>query len=318
MGAPYLPQRQQFALKVEVTEGVDSTPVDADVIAPVFDIEYTPSFELSEREAMSSTFSRLARISGEISAAISFTTELKGGSAAGTKPANLSAPFQACWMSETIVASTSVTYSPASVSLPSFTAEIREGSVNTDFKSKKILGARGTFTIEHTKGQPIRVVFELNGKYVEPTDTTAFTDAAVTPNPVAWLGAAFSHQGTSLTISSLTVDIGNRVVPRNSVNDPTGNTSAVITGRTPVGSIDPEQELNSVVNFFNQLTTNAEGSLTYTIGSVAGNVLTFTALKAQNINISDGDRDDIRTNEIELALNKNAAAGDDEMSIAFT
>ncbi|KKN50888.1 hypothetical protein LCGC14_0628080 [marine sediment metagenome] len=321
MTSPFFPQRQHVAVKVEGTEGTDSVPADVDVIGPAYDIEYSPTFEMFAREIVQNSFSRPKQIAGERSAEISFSTEIKGEGNAGVAPPNLSAALQACGFSETIVAVTSVTYAPVSEGVSSVTVEIREGSTDGTVKVKKIVGARGTVSFEGVKGDVVLARFVFTGRYVEPSDdpTTQFTTPAIGPDPESFLGAAFSFHGVGTTkVQNVTLDIGNAVSLRNDVNQASGNFSAIIVGRTPIGSIDPEQELVATINFFNKLTTNAEGILTYVLGASAGNITTFSAPKAQIIGISEADRDSFRTEDLELQLNQSAAAGDDELTIAFT
>lgn len=318
---PHSVFRQQVALKLETTEGTDATVADADVINPVYDVTWTPEFQQNERRSLRASFSTDPTVAGMRSATISFATELKGSGTAGTAPTNLSAPLKACRFSETVVAVTSVTYKPASSesSVASATVAIREGNHGTSFKEKKILGARGNVRFVAVNGNLVRAEFEFKGRYVEPTDTTALTDLATTPDPVAFLGATFSFQGTStLKISSLTIDTGNEVVLRQDVNQATGVLSAAIVGRMPKGEVDPEQELTATHNFPNKLTTDAEGSMSFVLNGGAGNICTFTCAKTQIVNASDGDREGIRTMPCTLRFNRSAAAGDDEISIAFT
>lgn len=318
---PHSIYRQQVAVKLETTEGTDATVADANVIDPVYDVSWTPEFQQNERRTLRASFSTDPTVAGMRTATISFATELKGSGTAGTAPPNLSAPLKACRYSETIVASTSVTYKPASSesSVASATVAIREGNHGTSFKEKKIIGARGNVRFVAVNGNFVRAEFEFKGRYSEPSDTTAFTDLATTPDPVAFLGATFSFQSVStLKISSLTVDTGNEVVLRQDPNQATGCFSAAIVGRMPKGEVDPEQELTSTINFPNKLTTDAEGSMSFILGSTAGNICTFTCAKTQITNASEGDREGIRTMPLTLRFNRNAAAGDDEISIAFT
>ena len=318
---PFIPTRSHVAVKIESTEGTDAVPADADVVAPAFDIDYSAAIEMAERPVQQASFSRITKIAGERSATISFSTELKGSGTAGTKPANLAAALRACGFDETIVANTSVTYNLVSESQDSVTIEIRESDALGNARSKKIVGARGTMTIEAVKGGIVRCVFEFTGKYVQPTDTaiTQFTSPSITPLPQPFLSAGFSFQGVgSLKVQAVTLDVGNEVVLRNDVNDATGNLSALITGRTPTGSIDPEVELVATQDFYSLWTSNAEGILTYNLTGAAGNIVTVTAPKAQIDNIGEADRDNLRTAGLDLVLNQSVVAGDDELEIAFT
>ena len=318
---PFIPTRSLIAVKIEATEGVDAVPADADVVAPAFGIDYGPTVEMAEREVQQPSFSRITKIAGERMATISFSTELKGSGAAGTPPPNLAVPLRGCSFAEVIVGGVSVTYNLVSENQESVTVEIRESDAAGNARSKKIIGAKGTVSLEATKGGIVLVVFEFTGKYVAPTDSgvSQFASPSITPQPQPFLSAALSFQGLgTLKAQAVTLDVGNDIVMRNDVNDPTGNVAAIITGRTPTGSIDPEVELVATVDFYSKWTSNTEGVLTYIINGGAGNIVTVTALKAQIDNLGEADRDGLRTVALDLVLNQSVDAGDDELEIKFT
>ena len=319
MATPFINQRKQLAIKIETTEGTDAVPSDVDVVAPVYDLEYTPNIEQNIRDNVQASLSRIKQVSGQQAATMTFSLELKGSGTAGTVPTHLSDALQACGMGETIVGATSVTYNPISADDKTVTLEMRIGDASTNFKSFKILGARGTFSLVATKGQIVLVEFEFTGVYVEPTDTTAFTTPSDGQDPETFLSASFEFQTeTTLKISQCTLEIGNEVTLRNDVNKAAGHISAVIVNRQPIGSIDPEEELISTVNFWSQWTTDAEGELKYILGTTAGNITTISAPKAEIINIAPGDRDGLLIDTLDLQLNQSVDAGEDELSIAFT
>lgn len=316
---PFLPQRQQVGVKVETTEGTDAVIAAANLIAPPYDIEYAPSFEMFPRDNLQASLSQLPQVAGERSVVLRFATEIKGSGTAGTAPPNLSAPLKACGFGETIVASTSVTYAPASENVDSVTIEIREADTAGIAKIFQVLGCRGNVAFEAVKGDIVLARFEFTGRYIEPTEGSMLATQVPTPLPVSFLGAAFSFQGIgTLKVQTVTLDMGNKVNLRNDANQVSGNFSAVITNRIPSGSIDPERELIATINTFNKLTTNAEGILTYVLGSTAGNITTITVPKAQIINLTPADRDGLRIETLDLQLNQSVTAGDDEISIAFT
>ncbi len=315
----FLRSRRQIALELEATEGTAETIVAADVIHPAFGVEYTAEFETNERELVEDSFSRIQRVTGERSATISFSVELKGSGTAGTAPLALARALQACGFAETIVASTSVTYDPISESISSATLEMREMHGDGIAKIYQIVGARGTVTFTAVKGQPVMANFTFTGRYIEPTEGTALTTPVLGTTPEVFLGAAFSFLGIgTLKVSQVEIDMANAVSLRNDANQVSGNFSAIITGRVPTGSADPEIEKIATLNTYNKLTTNAEGILTYVLGSTAGNITTITAPKTQITNIEQLDRDGISADTLSLVFNRSVAAGDDEIAIAFT
>ena len=319
MVAPFLPRRQQIALKIETVEGTPEVLADGDVIAPVLDVEWTPEFIFFERDVLQPSLSRLPQIASEQLARISFSVEMKGaGGSAGFIP-NIGNALRACGFAETVTLTTSVVYDPISEGFEAATIEVREGSIGSEFKIKQIVAARGTVSIEAVKGQIVLFVFEFTGRYVEPTEGVALTNPSPGLTPLPFLNTGFSFFGvTTLKVEAVTLDIGNEVSIRNDANQPTGNFGAVITGRNPVGSIDPEQEDIATINFFNDLTTTTLGALTYQLGSVEGEKVAISAPSVQMLNVSEGERDDFRTEDIDLQLNQNAAAGDDELKITFS
>ncbi len=314
----FIPARGHIALEVETVPGVGETLVDADVIHPMFEPEWSPSFETSERNVVQNSFSRIKTIQGERTATISFSAELRGSGAAGTAP-NIAKALRACGLGETIVGGISATYAPLSQAFETATLELRRGGIGTDIRTHRIVGAHGTFTLEAVKGEPVRFNFEFTGKYAEPTDASVqFATPALGQDPLPFLSAGITiHAVGTLLVAQLSIDIGNNVIARNDANDPTGNTRALIVGRTPTGSFDPEQVLNSVLNFYNRITANTEGALQYILDGGAGNKVTVDAPAVQFTNLSDADREGVGTHSIDMALNKSADAGDDELSLKF-
>jgi len=316
----FLTKRQQIAAKIEAVEGTEETLADADVIAPIYNPEYTIDNIQNDRlEVVQPSFSRLSQVAGEINATVTFSTELKGSGVAGTAPAHLTDLFKACGLSETIVASTSVTYAPVTEDIPTITLELREGANDSVFKSKILIGARGTVKLVAVKGGIVMCEFEFKGKYKEPTDTVAFAQPSPGVIPKTFLGVAFSVQGVgTLNIQNLTIDMANEIIHRPDVNEATGYLSALYVGRAPKAEVDPEQVAVATINFFLKIRDNSEGILTYALIGAAGNIMTFSAPKAQFINLSEGDSDSIRTEEMEMSLNQNGDEGDDEFTIVFT
>ena len=319
MAVPFLSSRQQLLMAVEATEGSAETLVAADVIAPVFGLEYDADFDPQEREVIQPSFSRIADIQGERFATITFQTEMKGSGAAGTVPGNLSVPMQCAGWGETIVVATSVTYAPASASIPSCTAEVRELEGTTVARIKQLIGARGTMTISHVKGQIVMAEFEFMGRYVEPTEGVAVVMPSIAPQPLPFLNAGISLHGVGLLlVRDLQIDLGNRLALRNDANEASGNFSAAFTGRNPRGNIIIEAPLIGTFNSYNKVTTNAEGILLWALNGGAGNIMTYNAPVVQLTDVEEADDDGIRLYDSPLKWNQSAAAGDDEQTYAFT
>ncbi len=324
MASPYLTVLQHLAAKIEVTEGVDVSPADADVVAPVFDLEWGATINVGERNPMSGTMSKPTAVSGDQFATLSFGVEMTGGGgAADLPPGRLSALLQACGMQQTINVATDVTYNPGSQDPKTVTLEVRQSPrISTDpVLVKKLLGARGTFQIVGVIGERVLFQFEFTGKYVEPDTTAApamYITPSIAPTPVPLLAAAFTFQGAAaLKVANVTLDIGNNVVMRQDINDATGHPFAEIVDRNPVGNIDPEIEVDTVLNYWSETTDDSEGVLQYVLGTAVGNKVTVTANKAQIVTPAEADREGVMATSLDLRLNRNAAIGEDELLLKF-
>ena len=315
-------RRRQLAMKIETTFGTDAVVDETNLIEPLLELEWTPEVEFFERNPIRADLSPLAQIPGERSAQITMTTELKGSGTAGTEPEHLDVPLRVCGFARTDVPATSNTYDLVSTGFESATAEVREIEDDGDAIVKKVLGVCGTVEIVAEKGLPVLLNFEFTGKYVEPTKVASPGELSPSPGigliPEPFLDVSFTFFGVStLLIQAVTIALNNECTLKNDINDPSGNIGSVITSRAPGGSLNPEQVDPTVFNPWEQLTDAAEGLMSYVLGGTAGNIVTVSAPQTQIIGVSDGDRDTLRINELELQLN-GSSAGNDELSIEFT
>lgn len=308
-------QEGQMAVETEATEGTAETLVAADVFIS-YDNAFTPSIALDERNDIRATLSRLVSISGEESATISFMTELKGSGSAGVAPA-FGESLIACGFAETIVGGVSVTYLPASDSVPSVTVGMKEGTQGTSGLLYQIAGGRGNVAIELQKGMKGRLIFTFTGG--SWAVTTAALLAGVSYSsilPPAFLSASFTMHAFAAMIENLTFDMGNVVALRNDVNAASGNLSALLTGRRPTGTFDPELVILADHDYYGRWRSGVEASLSTVLGSTPGNIVTVTAPATRYSNVQHGDRDGIRLGNVDFELN--LSSGDDEFSLAFT
>jgi len=303
-------RRRQLACKVETTEGTAIALVNTDVVLcsePVF----TKGNDFYRRNNAKASLSAEGGVVGKRPASIKFKCELKGSGTKGTAP-EWGKLLRACGFTEAIVAVTSVTYTPASSSIPSLTMAVYE-----DGKIKKAVGCRGTVKFTHKTGQPVMMEFEFQGAFHSDVEGAMLTgvsyDATVPP---AFLSASLTVDSYDALISSLDLDIANKLAVREDANGANGLKSCKITSREGVGSFDPESTPISGddgYDFHTKMDANTQFAFTETIGSVDGNKFIITAPKMQYAKISPSDREGVAVDTIELALGLNS--GDDELSI---
>jgi hypothetical protein len=303
-------QRSQLAAKIEAVEGSKEVLANTDAFL-VFDTKNDPTTDMHKRNPHRETLSPLISLAGKRSGKQTFGVEMVGSGVAGTVP-YWGKLLKACGFAETIVGGASVTYLPASTAIPSMTLGMyRDGFVN------RIWGARGTFKLALEVGKPGIFSFEFQGVDHERVDAALLTGISyATTIPPLFLGATLTLDSYALVMSKLEITFGNALALRESAAAVSGHVSALITGREPKLTLDPEAVTVATKDFMTMWATNAGVALNCVIGGVPGNIITIAAPKVRIEDLKEGNRKDILTDQISALLAMNA--GDDEMSIAIT
>lgn len=182
----------------------------------------------------------------------------------------------------------------------------------------KMTGARGTFTVEGTGGEYARFNFDFTGNYVDPVDATMpATPTYETQKPsMVELANLTVDSVNTFAASSFSLDAGNDVVIRDNINNEEAYAGAIITGRSPTASIDPEAELVATHDFFGRMKAGTEMEFEVHVGNTKGNVVQFYGTNVQYRSINYGERNSIRTMDVQMALTTNNS--DDELRISFS
>lgn len=307
-----LTRKRLILVKKESTYGTDSTPAGTDALL-VRNLEITPiEADVVSRELIQPFLGNSPQLIANARVSLTFQVELAGSGTAGTAP-RYGSVLQACGFSETIVATTSVTYAPISASFSSATIYF-----NNDGILHKATGCRGSFVLNAEVGQIPTIDFTMIGVYNAPTDTAApsvtYSNQA---SPLIFKQgntSAFQFFSYSGCLQSVSFDVANETVYRELV----GCTKEVlITDRAPNGTVMIEAVPLATKDFFNIAQTETTGNLTFLHGTTAGNRVTFTAGQCDISNPSYGDQDGIQMLNIPYVAVP-TTAGNDEVSIAFT
>lgn len=307
-----LTRKRLILVKKEATYGTDSTPAGTDALL-VRNLDITPiEADLVSRDLIRPYLGNSPSLIAQSRVSITFQVELAGSGTAGTAP-RYGAILQACGMSETIVASTSVTYAPVSSAFSSATIYF-----NNDGILHKATGCRGTFTLNCEVGQIPTIDFTMIGVYNAPTDTAApaVTYSAQASPLIFKQGNTSSFQFFSYAgcLQSVSFDMANETVYRELV----GCTKEVlITNRAPAGTVMIEAVALATKDYFNIAQTETLGNLTFLHGTTAGNRVTLTASQCDVSNPSYGDQDGVQMLNIPYVAVP-TTAGNDEISLAFT
>jgi hypothetical protein len=299
--------------KEESTYGTDPTPTGSADAILVRSLEISPfQSDVVERELIRGYMGNYETLHASQRVEINFDVEMVGSGSAGTAPA-FGPLLKACGNSETIVASTSVTYAPVSSNFDSATLYFFQDGIR-----QKVTGARGSFSISAEVGQIPTISFNMIGIYNEPTDVANATPTYQNQaKPVLFKNGnttsqqLFSYAGA---VQSFSFDQSNQSVFRELVG---GSKEVQITDRRPNGSIVLEAVTMATKNYFSSITGSDTGNNTFQHGQDAGNIFTFSAPQTDLSGISYSDSDGIQMLNIDYTATP-TASGNDDYSIVLT
>ena len=304
-------RKRLLRAKIESTYGTDPTPAGTDAVL-VRSLEVTPlQSDVVERELIRPYFGNFEQLLANQHVEITFDVELAGSGTAGTAP-KWGPIFRACGMGETIVASTSVAYAPVSSSLESCTIYF-----DNDGILHKITGCRGTFTMTCELNEIPVISFTMMGIYNAPTDTAlptaTYTDQA---SPLLFRTgntSSFSIFSYSGILQSLNLDMANENIYRELIG---GTKEVLITHRKPAGEVVVEAVSLATHDFFTDATSTSTGGLSFTHGTTAGNIVTFSSPQTDLGAPTYSDQDGIQM--ITLPYTSTPSSGNDELTFTLT
>ncbi len=311
----FFARNQIILAKIEGTYGTDPTPVEGTNAILTKNLQRTIyDGNRVQRDLNYPYMGNDASINTAPFVTVTFDVELAGSGTAGTAP-QFGPLLRACGLDETIVESTSVTYAPVSAAFESVTLYY-----NYDGEMQKVIGARGTATLNMSRGQIPMISFSFTGRYAKPTAVTQYdpTYTDTVPFPFSsYNTTTFSVHSQAVYGESFTLNLGNNVVHRNLA----GFDGVLITDRAPTGSASFEAVAIATKDYFaaaqSHLGAVVEGALSIVHGSGAGKVCTISAAQMQISNITEADSDGIRMFNADLIFLP-TDGGNDEFSIAFT
>lgn len=306
---PLLSRKRVITAKIETTYGTNSAPTGTNAIL-ARNINLTPQdADLVDRDLVRPYLGRSEQLPAAIRQQLEFEVEMQGSGAAGTVP-GYGVLLRACGMSETIVASTSVTYAPISQNFESVTIV-----VNVDGVNHVLTGARGTVSVDLTTKQIPVYKFKFTGLYntvadlgaVVPTFTSFQTPATVS----AINTPTFALHGVSPALSSLSVDLGNSLVHRTLVGQ---NENVLLTNRQVQGNITVEAASIAFKDWFTLARDATLGALNIVHGTTAGYRVQIQSSRVQLTTPNYSDMDGVHM--LQMGLNfVPSSVGNDEISI---
>lgn len=311
-----LVRNELIFMKVESAYNVDSVPgVDNAIQVSGLTPNPAEGARFAERRVASGNMGTVEPIFGGALYSLSFEMEVKGGNGSGVAP-EIGLPLRACAHTQVITPSTSVAYTPRSVSHESVSIYYYQ-----DGRLTRLTGCRGTVSFSATVGEVIVASFAFTGRKrigdpVEQTyPTVNFPNQGLIP-PV-WLGQNNFSVGTyypALTEFSLDPQL-NLVTPSNA-NTNDGYGEVRLTSRNPIGTLDPEDTLPGVQAWISDFENQQYKAMQLRIGATGGSRITIAIPRANYREVGSGDRDDSRVVSLGYTATQ-TGAGNNEYSITF-
>jgi len=308
-----LTRKRLILIEEESTYGTDASPDGADAVL-VRDLSIVPQqSDVVSRDLVRPYLGASEQLLANTRVECTFSVELAGSGTAGTAP-RYGKALKACGFSETIVASTSVTYDPVSASFDSVTIHY-----NIDGVRHKVTGARGTFSITANVGEIPTIDFTMTGIYVAPDDSTqptvTYADQATPLIFKKGNTTGLNVMGlTTAKLSNYSLEMGNEIVYRELVG---GTGEVLLTNRNVTGSVQIEAVSIATKDYFATALADTLGIIEFTHGTTAGNKVKVDTAKADISDVSYGDLDGIAMLEIPFVAVP-STSGNDELEIVFT
>lgn len=302
--------KRTILVKTETVYGTDPVPTGAANAVLVKNLDIVPmETALAQRDLIRPYFGASEQYVAGAAVRVTFEVEMQAGGVAGTAPA-YDALLKACGMSSTIVASTSVTYSPISATFPSVTIYYNVSGV-----LHKVRGARGNVELSMEAGQIPVFKFEFLGLYTAPTDTAAPTvDYTSYKTPLVANTTntpTFSLFSYAAVMKSLSINYNNTLNYRTLV----GAEDVQISDRNVTGTVVIEAPTIATKDFFTEAIGTALGALSLVHGTVAGYKIELASSRVNVSNPTYTDDNGITMMSIPVQFVP-SSAGNDELTIA--
>lgn len=322
---PILTQRAVLLAKVETTAGTDAAPTAASNAVLVTDPQFTVEAEEVTRTFARADFSNYASRYVQRRGQMTFGVEVIGSGTADTAP-TWAALFEGCAMAPTTTVDAAgppiveggVTYNPITTALKTMTLYMYfDGIVH------KMTGAMGSWSLEAEAGGIATIQFTFTGTYATPVQEAMPTPTLSNLVPPLVEMAGLKWNGVSnMFAASFSLDMGNEIALRKDTNSAHGLHSIYISGRNPTGGFTPE--VSGALNdaFWADWASSTTRAFEVTVGTsntgslVEGQSVLFKAPAVQITGLGYGDRDNLKTYDLNMALRR-GTAGNDELSVRF-
>ena len=309
---PLLQRIRTMAAKIEGTIGTPEALTGAEGVYNAYDLKIDADLTVEERQAQGS-FNYLTGVPETRGGSCSFKTDM--GWNGTTMPNWATVLMTACGYVE----STQV-FTPRSEG-PGATVKTATLAIYEDGLFKSLAGAVGTFKINAPSGKIIMIEWDFKGVWQPVTDVAIIAPTYPTDKPLRFGSATITYNALDQCVENMTFDAGNEIILRECPDTAAGFISGLIVDRKPMININPEAQLVATEDRYGDWLAGNEYAFSCAFdgptGVVTNGSVTVSAPKAQIMKVTEGSRNKLLIDEVELMCNKNGATADEEVSITF-
>lgn len=317
---PFSEIKRYMVAKLETTSGTAETLANADFNVRLSDITFDPEIEQFINWFASGRHSKAAATPGKRKCSVSCKIPMRVGAAVGTAP-TLRKFLIGCGAAETVVALTSVAYTPVATSDHgngvSLTIGIYIVPASGNLLLATIKGAMGNAVLSLDElGQPLLLAPTFQGAFVGITEVASGL-ALTSPDtslPPAVLGSAVTAASVAQQIGKMSLDFGNDVQLEYDPAQATGYLAAYIAKREPKWTMDPQTKLITADAHYTRWAAGTEASLSLATATVGGVDWTVSAPAGQLMAMKSAGRNGSEIWDQEYELHE-TGSGNNEWQI---
>ena len=309
----YFTRKRAILVKSEETYGVNPGFTASDALL-VDNLDVSPlEMDLKEREVATGVLGNRDMVVARRTVPIKFGVELTTSGTPGVPP-RWGPVMKACGFTETIVADTSVTYT-LSGNPNTYSSVAIESRM--DGRKQRLLGVRGTVSLEMSQEEVPHLMFDLMSIYAAPvTLTTSTLNFSNQAPPLACNSDNTTDvmvHGYAACMSAFSLNLSNEMVFRQLA----GCTKQVILpNRKPAGEITIVLPDIDDIDLFDLASNQTKGTIGWVHADASGGIITFNAPLCAFGSPSYEDADGVE--HIKLPFSPKPDEGNDEFSIILT
>ncbi len=309
---PLMKRRKVFACKTETTIGTAETLTATEGVYNAYQLMVQPQIPMELRESQGS-FANLAAVPGGRQGTATFRTDLCWDGT-NVEPKWASVLLPACGY----VDSGSGVFTPRSEAPGANVKTLTIGEY-VDGKRRLLTGCVGNFRFVFPTGRMGYIEWSFQGVWAGETDTAIITPTYPSDTPIRVASCpAASWDSVSLIFEQCVIESGNEITMRESPTAASGYINGIITSRKPKATCNPEAYLVGTQDRHGLWTSQGFATFALTLDGSSTSTIGFSAPRAQILNVQQGDRNALVTDELEFQFSRDGSTADTDLSITFT